>query len=147
VGSDQSFQEAKGRFEDLESLLQGSPPKVAEAEANAEWKDVADLTELMKRMEEAGQNQIQPSTASANEFKANKEKILHEAQLLAVMGQVIKHPSYEYGQDEKFVKYADDLVNACLEIIDGTKTDNYDKVRSGAGAMSKSCANCHGEYR
>lgn len=147
VGSDQSFQEAKGRFEDLQTLLQGGSLKLPDAEPTAEWKSVADLTELMKRMEEAGQNQITPWTASAGEFKSNKDKILHEAQLLAVLGQVIKHPSYEFGLDAKFVKYADDLTSACVEIVDGVKTDNYDKVRTNAGAMSKACSNCHGEFR
>jgi hypothetical protein len=147
VGSDQSFLEAKGRYEDLRTLLEGGSPKLPQAEAAAEWKSVADLTELMKRMEEAGQNQLTPWTASANEFKANKDKILHEAQLLAVLAQVIKHPSYEYGQDANFVKYADDLQNACLGIVEGAKTDNYDKARASAGAMSKACNACHGDFR
>jgi hypothetical protein len=147
VGSDQSFQEARGRLEDLRTLLEGGSPKLNPAEAAAEWKSVADLTELMKRMEEGGQNSLTPWTASANEFKANKDKIRHEAQLLAVLAEVIKHPSYEYGADANFVKYADDLRNACLEVVDGAKTDNYDKARTGAGAMSKACSGCHGDFR
>lgn len=147
VGSDQSFQEAKARLEDLRTLLQGSSPKLNPAEAAADWKNVADLSELMKRMEEGGQNSLTPWTASANEFKANKDKILHEAQLLAVLAEVIKHPSYEYGQDANFVKYAEDLRNACLEIAEGAKNDNYDKARTGAGAMSKACSGCHGDFR
>jgi cytochrome c556 len=98
-------------------------------------------------MEEAGQTHITPWTASSNDFKANKDKLVHEAQLLAIMAQVIKDPSYEYGQDAKFVQFAEDLVNACIDIADGAKTDNYDKVRTAAGAMSKACNNCHGEFR
>lgn len=147
VGSDQSFQEAKGRYEDLRTLLEGGSPKLPAAEPAAEWKNIADLTELMKRMEEAGQNHLTPWTASAAEFKSNKDKVLHEAQLLAVLSEVIKHPSYEFGADENFVKYADALRGACQEIAEGAKTDNYDKARSGAGAMSKACNGCHGDFR
>jgi hypothetical protein len=147
VGSDQSFQEAKARLEDLRTMLEGGTPKLPPAEPTADWKNVADLTELMKRMEESGQNSLAPWTASANDFKANKDKILHEAQLLAVLAEVIKHPSYEYGEDANFVKYAEDLRGACLEMVEGVRTDNYDKARSGAGAMSKACTGCHGDFR
>ncbi len=147
VGSDQSFQEAKGRYEDLRTLLEGGSPKLTPADAAADWKNVADLTELMKRMEEAGQNSLTPWTASANDFKANKDKIRHEAQLLAVLAEVIKHPSYEFGEDANFVKYAESLRDACIAMVEGAKADNYDKARAGAGAMSKACSGCHGDFR
>jgi hypothetical protein len=147
AGSDQSFQEAKRPYEDLRTLLEGGSPMVPPGDAAADWKNVADLGELMKRMEEAGQNQLTPWTADAGAFKANKDKILHEAQLLAVLAEVIKHPSYEYGVDANFVKYADDLQNACLGIVEAAKTDNYDKARANAGLMSKACNSCHGEFR
>ena len=147
VGSEQAYQEAKARYEDLRALQQGGSLKLPAAEASAEWKTVADLTELMKRMEEAGKNSLTPWTASANEFKANKDKILHEAQLLAVLAEVIKHPSYEYGADANFVKYAEELRGGCLDMAEGAKTDNYDKARAGAAVMSKACDACHGEFR
>jgi hypothetical protein len=147
VGSEQAYQEAKARYEDLRALQQGGNPKLPSADASADWKNVADLTELMKRMEEAGKSSLTPWTANAGEFKANKDKILHEAQLLAVLAEVIKHPSYEYGQDDNFVKYAEALRGGCVDIAEGAKTDNYDKARAGAAAMSKACDACHGEFR
>jgi hypothetical protein len=148
VGTDQSYQEAKGRYDDLRTLLDGGNPKLPDAELAADWKNVADLPELMKRIgSESEQSPLTAWTASANDFKANKDKILHEAQLLAILAEVIKHPSYEYGEDANFVKYADDLQNACLGITEGVKTDNYDKVRASAGAMSKACSSCHGDFR
>ncbi len=79
--------------------------------------------------------------------RPTRTRFCNEAQLLAILAQVIKHPSYEYGEDAKFVKYADDLQNACLGMVEGAKTDNYDKVRASAGAMSKACSGCHGDFR
>jgi hypothetical protein len=147
VGTDQSFQEAKARYEDLRTLLDGGNPKLPAAEPAADWKSVADLPELMKRIgSESEQSPLTPWTASANDFKANKDKIVHEAQLVAILSQVIKHPSYEY-DDANFIKYADDLQAACLGIIEGAKSNNYDKVRASAGDMTKACSKCHAEFR
>jgi hypothetical protein len=147
VGTDSSFKEAKARHEDLRQLLSGGSVTLPEAEPSAEWANVADLTELMKRMEEGGQNRITPWTSAEGDFKANQEKVLHEAQLLAVMAQVIKHPSYDYGADEAYVNHASALQQACLEVIDGARQANFDKARTGAGNMTKACANCHSDFR
>jgi hypothetical protein len=147
VGTDASYTEAKARYEDLRTLLEGSSPKVGEADVEAEWAKVADLTELMKRMEEAGQNRITPWTGSEGEFKSNQDKILHEAQLLSVMARVIGHSSYEYASDEAYVKHAKALEEACREIVDGAKQTNFDKTRAAAGNMAKACANCHSDFR
>jgi hypothetical protein len=147
VGTDASYTEAKARYEDLRTLLEGSSPKVGEADVEAEWAKVADLTELMKRMEEAGQNRITPWTGSEGEFKSNQDKILHEAQLLSVMARVIGHSSYEYASDEAYVKHAKALEEACREIVDGAKQTNFDKTRAAAGNMAKACAYCHSDFR
>jgi hypothetical protein len=147
VGTDASFTEAKARYEDLRTLLEGSSPKVPEPAPESEWAKVADLTELMKRMEEAGQNRITPWTASEGEFKANQDKVLYEGQLLSVMARVIAHPSYEYAGDEAYVKHAQALEEACREIVAGAKQSNFEKTRTAAGNMAKACANCHSDFR
>jgi hypothetical protein len=147
VGTDQSFNDAKGRYEDLRQLLSGGNVQVPEAERAGEFAKVADLSELMKRMEEAGQGHITPWAASQAEFNSNKDKFLQEAQVLAVLSQVIQHTSYEYAADDGYLGHAAHLQKACLEMIEGAKSGNYDKARAGAGEMAKACANCHTDYR
>lgn len=147
VGTDASYTEAKARFEDLRQLLQGSSPQVPDAEASADWVKVADRGELMKRMEEAGQKRITPWTGSEGEFKANQADLLHEAQLLAVMARVISHSSYDYADDDNYLKYAKALEQASTELIDGAKQANFEKARAATGNMAKACANCHTDFR
>ena len=147
VGSEQSFGEAKSRYEDLRSLLEGGSPKLPEAEPAAEWPKVADRSELMKRMEEAGQAHLTPWTASEGEFKANQEEVLREAQLLAVMAHVIQQPGFDYADDENYQKYAGDLEQASVEMADAAKQSNFEKARAAAGNMAKACANCHTDFR
>ena len=147
VGTDQSFKEAKGRAEDLKQLLDGGSVEVPQAESKAEWAKVADRPELMKRMEEAGQHHLTPWTANAADFKSNKDKIVHEAQVLAVLAQVIQHNSYEFADDEGYRNYASALQKACLEIVEGAKAGDAEKARTAAGNMAKACANCHTDFR
>ena len=122
----------------LPTSLVGSYPQ-------PDW--LIDRPELMKRMEEAGQLHLIPWTANAGDFNSNKDKIVHEAQVLAVLSQVIQHGSFEYADDETYLKHAAALQKACLEIVEGAKAGNAEKARAGASEMAKACANCHTDFR
>jgi hypothetical protein len=147
VGTDQSHKEAKARTDSLKDLLDGNNIDIPAGEGPGEWGKVADLSELMKRMETAGQEHITPWTANAGDFNSNRDKIVHEAQVLAVLAQIIQHESYEYGGDESFRGHAAALQKACLEIAEGAKSGNAEKARTAAGDMAKACANCHTDFR
>ena len=81
VGSDASYQEAKARFVDLETLIRGGSVDLAPPDGDAVWPRVADRSTLMTRLEAAQQERLAASTASADAFAENLATVTHEADI------------------------------------------------------------------
>jgi cytochrome c556 len=101
----------------------------------------------MTRIEKAQQEGLTPALANAGEFKKNSDKILHEAQILAVLGEVITREGYEFADDDTYLGYARELRDHALEIIDAVKQKNYEAARKAGGQIDKACSSCHEGYR
>jgi hypothetical protein len=97
----------------------------------------------MQRMERAQQEGLAVGTANAGEFKKNADRLLHEAQLLALMGEVLKRD----GDDETFSGFARQMQDAALGVAEATRQNNYDAARKAVGEINKACSNCHKEFR
>ena len=94
VGTDQTFQEAKQRKQDLADLVGGTRPKSSsDAEAKADWSQVADRPPLMQRLDIAEQNRLTKWLASKQEFTAHRDDVKHEAQLIAAIADIITRPA------------------------------------------------------
>lgn len=148
VGTDASYNESKLRKQDLSDVIGGSQLSTLKpADRAAKWDQVANRPPMMTRMEEAFQKRLQPMLASEKEFKANVEKILHEAQLLAAWSEVIQREGFEYYDDETYLEYAKQLNAAASTISEAVKLNSYDKARAAAGDAAKACSQCHEGYR
>ena len=147
VGTDQSFQEAKQRKQDLTDLIGGNRPKASEAERKADWAQVADRPPLMQRLNIAQQDRLQKWLASKAEFSAHRDEIKHEAQLAATIADIITHEGFEYWDDGTYAEYAQALKQSETELAAAVDLDNYDQARQAFGNASKACANCHEGYR
>ena len=147
VGTDNSFKEAKLRGEDLADLVGGGNVSVATADAEAKWSEVSNRAPLMKRMELAQRERLGPWTASTAEFARNRDAVLREAQMLAMIAEVIKDPSYEFADDSTYRAYVDELQRHCLEMIEAAKNNDFPKAQAAASRANKACANCHGDFR
>jgi hypothetical protein len=146
VGTDNSFKEARQRSQDLADLVRGNL-KVAPAEAEARWAEVANRPPLMKRMELSQRERLGPWTASGNEFARNRDAVVREAQMLAMIAEVIKDQSYEYADDATYRGYVDELQQHCLEIIEAAKNNDFPKAQSAASRVNQACDRCHGDFR
>jgi len=148
AGSDQSFNEAKLRKDDLESLVRGgNGPNVPNVEAKAEWEKVASRPPLMQRLEIAQQQGVAPGVASADGFKKNQEKVLKEAELISAIGEVITRNGYEFADEEAYLGFAKQMRDAAIAIADAVKSKNYDAARAASGKIDKACSQCHEGYR
>src|SRR4029079_507428 len=67
AGSDQTFQEAVQRKQDLTELIGGPRPKAKETEAKADWSKVADRPPLMQRMNIAHEDRLKKRLANKRE--------------------------------------------------------------------------------
>jgi hypothetical protein len=147
VGTDQTFQEAAQRKQDLADLIGGNRPKASDAEAKADWSQVTDRPPLMQRLDIAQQDRLQKWLSSQEEFAAHRDEIKHESQLAATLADIITREGFEFWDDETYVEYARELKEAQSDITAAVELDNFDQARAAYGKAAKSCANCHEGYR
>jgi hypothetical protein len=147
VGTDQSFAESKLRAADLEGLLAGNPPDAkAEREGDFKWSQVAGRPPLMSRLETAD-GTLGAAIASKAEFEKAVDRLAHEAEVVAMIGEVIQRPEFEYFDDDTYKGYAATMRDAAVRARDAARKQDYDAARSAVGEMKKSCDTCHGDYR
>jgi hypothetical protein len=147
VGTDQSFSESKARVADLEKLLEGSSIEAkADRDEDFRWNQVAGRPPLMSRLE-AAENAIGGAVASKGDFDKQVERLLHEVEMVAVIGEVIQQPEFEYHDDDTYRGYASGMRDAAVKARDAAKKGDYDGVRGAVGELKKSCEACHGDYR
>jgi hypothetical protein len=147
AGTDQSFREATQRKQDLTDLIRGSRPEVPKAEPQPNWSQVADRPPLMRRMELAHQGRLTKWLASRDEFSRNRLEISHEAQLLAILGEIIRQEGFDYWDDETYSSFALQLSQAGRDLSEAVDGTNYAEARDAAARATKACSGCHEDYR
>jgi hypothetical protein len=147
VGTDQSYAEAKLRLDDLLALLDGNPPEAkAEGDTDFLWSQVAARPALMSRLEEA-EAAIRPAIASKADFGTHLDQFMHAVEIVAVIGEVVIKPDYEYHDDETYVEYAVEMRDAAVAARAAADKKDYEAARAAIGRLEKSCSTCHGDYR
>jgi hypothetical protein len=147
VGTDQSFAEAKLCLEDLTGMLDGNPPRrKPEEEDGFRWSNVVARPAVMARLEEA-EKRLAAGVASGGEFGKQRDLVLHEAELVAAIGEVIQQPDFEYHDDDTYRGFAAAMRDAAVAVRAAYESKNYDAARAAVGEISKACTDCHGGYR
>ncbi|HEX3870665.1 MAG TPA: hypothetical protein VHV77_09525 [Pirellulales bacterium] len=147
TSSDAAYKEAKARSDDLAELLRGGTVDLPKGDSTDELGKLISRPPLMKLMDEACKAHISPWTNDKGAFNKNKETLTREAQLMAMLAEVIKDPSFDSGDDPTYVAYAAELQKQCLELVEAIKSDNQSGAQSAVSRINKSCDTCHGEYR
>ena len=147
VGTDQSFKESSLRVEDLKAMMDGNPPEgKPDREEDFRWSQVSGRPPLMKRIE-AAEKLLGAATASQGDFTKQLDVVLHEAEMVAAIGEVIRQPDYEYHDDDSYLGYAASMRDAAARIREAALKKDYETARTAVGEISKSCNDCHGDYR
>lgn len=147
AGSDQTFQEAVQRKQDLADLIAGNRPKAKEADRKADWKKVADRPPLMQRMNISHEERLKKWLANKGEFTAHHDEVKHEAQLVAAIADIIGREGFEFADDENYTKYAHELRQAATDVSAAVETDNLEQAQQAGNRMTKACADCHEGFR
>ena len=147
TSSDAAFNESKLRMGDLESILRGESAAVENAEAPPTWGELVGRPPLMSRMEEAQRGRLDAWTSNAGEFGKNRDDLMHEAELLAMLAEVIHREGFEYADDPAFVEYAEKLREQCLLVIEAAKKGDSAAASSAVRQINQTCDACHGDYR
>jgi hypothetical protein len=147
AGSDQSFQEARLRTQDLESIIRGDRIEGVEGPRSSAWPQVADRSELMRRIETAHEDRLDKWLASPSEFRANLSEIRHESELLALLAEVISREGYEFWDEDEYGGYADQVRTNAMAIAGAATAEDFDRAREAAANISRACSDCHDGYR
>jgi hypothetical protein len=146
TATDQSFAEAAARKTDLDDLVRGERPSGAGAEL-ARWSDLAERPVLMQRMEQLLEEQISPAMANAREFSRRADDVRQEAELLALLAEVIQREEYEYWDDEGFKELAHELRSAATDLKRAAVEAEYEAARAAAARAGQACSQCHEGWR
>jgi hypothetical protein len=147
VGTDQTYNEAIQRKQDLADLIAGSRPKLPQAERAAEWGQIADRPPLMQRLNSAHEDRLTKWLANQREFDQHRDEIRHESQLAAAIADVIGREGFDYWDEEEYVTHARELRQAASDISAAVELDNYEQAQRAIGRATKACAGCHELYR
>jgi hypothetical protein len=147
VGTDQTYQEATRRKQELADLVTGARPQSPAAERKANWAEVSDRPPLMQRLNIAQQERLTKWLANERTFKAHAEDVRHEAQVVAMLAGVIAREGFDYWDDEQFSAYAKELEQAATEMSSAVELGDYQTAREAGTRMTKACADCHEGYR
>lgn len=147
AGSDQTFNEAKARADDIASMIQGSRlDREADSDGDVAWSDVAARTPLMTRLEMADATLSEAISSAAN-FRSEADVVLHEAEIVAVLTQVLQEPELDDFDDETYREYAAAMGKAAADIRSAALEGRYDEASAAVGRLKQSCDTCHGDYR
>ena len=149
VGSQQAYKQAKGMKQDLQDVVGGGSFTAAKkSERKVEdWSKVVDRAPLMQRIDISKEQTIGPYTGSESEFKGHKDELMHEANLVAAVAEVLMQESMEDGDEEEYAIHAKSMKKAALDIIQAAQMDNYDMARKAAGQIGQACSNCHADWK
>jgi cytochrome c556 len=145
--SDQTFAEATERRAALDDLIRGGRADRAAAKPVGKWSELIERGPLMQRMQAGLQEGINPKLSDARAFSRAAADVQHEAQMLAVLAEVIRREEFEYWDDETFKDYANQLGAAAADLSRAAADINYEAAREAAGRAGQACAACHDGYR
>ena len=147
VATDASYKEAKLRQEDLEALVRGDRIEAKPAEPTASWEKVADFTLLMKRLDQAHKERLTPWTSNKADFEQNADSVIHEAQIVAALAEIIPKDGYDYAGDDAFATLAEEMKKGAVNAATAATSNNYEGARTAVSAIYQACEKCHGDYR
>jgi hypothetical protein len=147
VGSDQTYNEAVRRKQDLEELIRGARPQVSDAKRTATWGQVAQRPPLMQRLNAAHEERLTKWLANSGEFSSHRDEVRHEAQVIAMLADVISREGFDYWDDAEYASFARELRDAAGGISAAADLNDFEKARQAIDRAGKACAGCHEAYR
>ena len=146
-GNSNVYKEAQMRQEDLGRLLRGSGLEGQAERPENVWSELADRALLMQRLEIGFNGRLSGWTSGQNEFSRNREEVLHEAEIIAAISEVLSREGMEDGDDEDYVVFVKRMQAAAADVAEAVRLDSPNQARQAAGEINKACSECHELYR
>lgn len=148
VGTPQAFNEARLRKDELGELVGGSAPFAGkEAEPSANWGQLAGRGPLMQFLENAWEPRLKPALADRGKFTASAEQVLRDAELFALIGEVLAKEGMPDADASEYREFCHRLRDGARQIRDAVRQKNYDQAAAASAVITRACAECHESYR
>ena len=147
VGSAAVFREAVACQRDLSDLVSGAQISSASTALPDDWTEISDRQLLMQRLEIAVQQELAAAVASPNDFSRSIDKLIHEGELTAALGQTLEQSGMEDADSPEYTRWCDELKSVGQAMARAARDNNYDAAREAHSGLKKSCVNCHAQYR
>lgn len=148
VGTQQVFNEAKLRKQELQDLVGGQSPYDGKtAEVKAPWPSVCDRSPLMQHLEAIFEPRVKAAVSNEGSFKESAETLAHDAEIIAAIGAVLAKEGMDDADSDEYKAFCDVLRTSGRDIAEACKNKNYDAASSAVSAIGKSCTDCHELYR
>lgn len=141
----QAFDATREPFEQIVSVLNGGPPPDLEVERNVPFADIADRSELMKRVKRSF-DFLRAEINTADRFREAPDEIVLEASVLASLGGVVSSPSYDSADEEQYQQFVREFIQANVEVVEATQADDFARYESARNRVQRACDACHAEY-
>ena len=145
-GNDQTFAVATQAADDLQKLISGSRLGGAAAAQQDDWNRIAARVPLMARLDRA-EKALAEVTAAEAAFTKDPERLLHEAEMVALIGEFIQQPQCDDFGDETYRGYASTMRDAAVQAAAATRKGEFAAAQAAVSALRKSCDTCHADYR
>ncbi|HMO15916.1 MAG TPA: hypothetical protein PKD64_00045 [Pirellulaceae bacterium] len=144
----EAFEFAKTRNELLSELIRGSgfPPEETAGE-ELDWESVAERTPLMKRLDDSLYKKLSAWVANETEFKNQKDELIQEAQMIAVIGRSMVQEGMIDADDDEYVVLSEAMFSAAVSAVSAAKSNNYELASQAVNTLGQSCNKCHEVYR
>ena len=142
-----AYDAARAGADDLAALIRGEPITAESDESPPfKWSQLCDRAVLMRRIDKADKA-LTTGTATAESMEAALEQLQREAEMIAVLGELIVQKEFIDWDDDAYRKFAStmrDEAEKCRRALSEKKTDS---ARLAAKSIKQSCSTCHDEYR
>ena len=146
-GDEQGFASSKRSLGDLVQLVRGDRfPGKAKPPESLDWSAVVGHAAVMRRLQVL-QDEVKAGSSSESEFKKQQPKLVHSAELIALLAETVQQPDMDYADDEGYTAYAQQMQSAAMAAAKASRNNNFEKLSNAASAVGQSCADCHGDYR
>ncbi len=142
-----TFKESKARSQDLDLLINGEKVEFETPAEDFLWSDVCERRAMMKRLKDAQLERIKPWTANKAEFDRNKDNIRHEAEIIAVLSEIMQKPNFEFHDDDDYIAFCQQLQRHALDTAAAAKDGDLAGAQRAGGEVAKTCDACHEGYR
>ena len=146
-GNTNTYNESKQRKADLQDLIGGASLQAQAEQADADWSAICDRGPLMQRLDRGFEGKLGAWVSNKAEFESNAEDVLHEAEIVAALSEILAKEGMEDWDDEEYAGFAKRMKVAAMEIASAVKLNSYDQARKAAGEVKKACTECHEFYR